>query len=122
MTLPEKIKKLRKDRGWSQGELSKRLNVHAGHISRLETARYQPSLELLRKLSAVFEVTADYLLNDSENEFSAVAIEDKSLAEKVRLIDKMEPKERSALLTIIDGLLTKKKVVDLLTREKEIAI
>lgn len=49
MTIGEKIKNLRKNNKWSQAELAGRVDVHVTHISRLETQRYAPLLELFKK-------------------------------------------------------------------------
>lgn len=67
------------------------------------------------QLARTFEVTADYLLDDEQGDMTPVTVADRSLAERVRLIAALDPEERDALLKIIDALLTKKKVVDLVT-------
>jgi len=117
VTLPEKIKKLRKQRGWSQAELGRQVGIHSGHISRLETGRYQPSVDLLKKLAQTLDVSTDYLLNEGEGDLSPVRVEDKPMAERLRLISALDEEERAALMTLIDALLTKKKVVDLVVKE-----
>ncbi len=119
MTLREKIKLHRKQRGWSQAELSERIGVNTVHVSHLETGRYQPSVELLKKLAQTFEVTADYLLNEEEGDFSPVTSANKSFAERLRLIESLEQDERDALCKLIDALLTKKKVFDMVARETQ---
>jgi len=115
MTLQEKIKKLRKQHKLSQAELAEKIGSHTGHISRLENGRYQPSIELLKKMAQALEVTTDYLLDESDDNLTTVNIQDKNLAERIRMLDSLEQDERDALLKIIDALLTKKKVVDLVT-------
>lgn len=63
-------------------------------------------------------LSADYLLNEEDGDFfAAVKVEDKSLVERIRLIDSLDPEERGALLKIINALLIKKKVVDLVIQE-----
>jgi transcriptional regulator with XRE-family HTH domain len=120
MTLQEKIRKLRKQKGWSQAVLAKKADVTTGHINRLENGHFQPSVELLKKIAQQLDVTADYLLNEDEGDYLApVKVEDKTLAEKIRLIETLEPEERNALIKIIDALLTKKKVVDLVVKETQ---
>jgi len=119
MTLQEKIKKYRKHKSWSQAELAVRVGVTTGHISRLENGHFLPSIDLLKALAQALEVTADYLLNEEEGDFlTPVKVEDKSLIERVKLINSLDSEERSALMKIIDALLTKKKMVDLALQER----
>jgi transcriptional regulator with XRE-family HTH domain len=115
MRLADKIKRLRKERGWSQAELAERLGVHDGHISRIETGKYQPSVDVLWKLARTLEVSADYLLDEEAGEFAPISTEGKPLAERLRLLEALDETEKAAVVTIIDALLTKKKVVDLVT-------
>jgi transcriptional regulator with XRE-family HTH domain len=121
MKLHEKIKRLRKEHGMSQARLAELTGVHKAHFSRLERGVYQPSVDLLRKIAQALNVTADYLLNDEVDEITPVKVEDKSLLEKVKLIDTLDPEEKGALLKIIDALLTKKKVIDLVMKESGLA-
>jgi transcriptional regulator with XRE-family HTH domain len=60
--LGARIVRLRKTRGWSQGELATRLRVHGSRLSKWERGVNAPSLEDLRNLMNVLEVTADELL------------------------------------------------------------
>ena len=117
MELFEKIKKFRKEKGLSQEALSEKLGVHKAHLSRLENGKYQPSLEVIKKLAKAFEISIDDLLSDEE-EISEVRINNKSLAEKLRLIDSLDEEDKQAIIKVIDSMLTKKKMVDLLTKEK----
>jgi len=117
MRINEKIKTLRKELGISQKQLADMSGVHITNISRIENGHYQPSIDVLKKLIKVFNVSADYLLNDAENEFN-VEIKNKALVEKIRLIDKLDDNEQQALITVIDSMLTKKKILDLLTKKE----
>lgn len=121
MKLHEKIKRLRKEHGMSQAKLAELTGVHKAHFSRLERGVYQPSIELLKKIAQALDVTADYLLNDEIDEISPVRVEDKSLLERIKLIETLETDEKNALMKIIDALLTKKKVVDLVMKESGLA-
>lgn len=116
MTLGEKIKMLRKDRKWSQAELADRLSVHVTHISRLETDRYAPSLDLLRKLAQIFEVTTDYLLYEQMDNNGPLNLKDKSLFEKMKLLDELEEPDRHVIHGVIDAFLTKRQMWNVLNR------
>jgi transcriptional regulator with XRE-family HTH domain len=64
--LGAKLTALRRQRGWTQGDVAQRLtSVTQAHISFLEAGRKAPSLDLVLQLADVFDVTTDYLLRDS---------------------------------------------------------
>lgn len=71
MKLSEKILMLRKQKGMSQEELAERLNVSRQAVSRWEGGSALPDATNVLQLSKLFEVSADYLLNDDYEERSA---------------------------------------------------
>jgi transcriptional regulator with XRE-family HTH domain len=117
MTIGEKIKNLRKNKKWSQAELAGRVGVHVTHISRLETERYAPSLDLLKKLAEAFEVTTDYLLYESADNIGPLNFKDKTLYEKMKLIDTLEEADRSVISGVIDAFLTKHQMWQVLNKK-----
>jgi transcriptional regulator with XRE-family HTH domain len=117
MTIGEKIKNLRKNKKWSQAELAGRVDVHVTHISRLETQRYAPSLDLLKKLAEAFEVTTDYLLYESADNIGPLNFKDKTLYEKMKLIDTLEEADRSVISGVIDAFLTKHQMWQVLNKK-----
>ncbi len=68
MMLSEKILRLRKQRGLSQEELAEKLKVSRQAVSRWEGGSALPDAMNLLQLSKLFEVSADYLLNDELDE------------------------------------------------------
>lgn len=60
--LGPRIAALRRDAGWSQAELAKRLKVSPSAIGMYEQGRREPSAGTLVALSQVFGVSTDYLL------------------------------------------------------------
>ena len=68
MNFPEKLQKLRKERGWSQEELAEKLGVTRQSISKYEGAQSIPDLDKILKLSEIFGVTTDYLIKDELEE------------------------------------------------------
>ncbi|MBP1915314.1 helix-turn-helix domain-containing protein [Lederbergia galactosidilytica] len=67
MTFGEKIQKLRKEQGISQEELSFQLQVSRQAISKWENDKGYPETEKIIKMSKIFQVSLDDLLNDSED-------------------------------------------------------
>ena len=75
MKLPEKILSLRKRDGLSQDELAGKLNVSRQAVSRWEVGSAQPDASNILQLSRLFNVTADYLLNDNyESDYDVPAV------------------------------------------------
>ncbi len=64
MNLSDKLFSLRKKQGLSQEALAEKLNVSRQAVSRWENSSAQPDASNILQLSKLFDVTADYLLND----------------------------------------------------------
>jgi transcriptional regulator with XRE-family HTH domain len=62
MSLRERVRDLRKEHGWSQGELVEKIGADPAQISRYEAGRITPSADAVIRLAEVFDVSTDYLL------------------------------------------------------------
>ena len=49
-----RLRELREDQGWSQGELAERLEVSRQTVNALETGKYDPSLPLAFRIARLF--------------------------------------------------------------------
>lgn len=49
-----RLKVLRAERNWSQGDLADRLEVSRQSVNAIETGKYDPSLPLAFRISALF--------------------------------------------------------------------
>ena len=72
---------------------------------------------MIQKLAIVFDVTIDYLVSNTDEDFMEVRIVDKNLMERVKLIDSLDEKDKTSLIRVIDSMLTKKKILNLVTKE-----
>lgn len=68
MTFGEKIQKLRKEAGLSQEELSYQLGVSRQAISKWERDNGYPETEKIVRMSKLFNVSLDYLLNEEDTQ------------------------------------------------------
>ena len=75
MTFGEKIQKLRKEAGLSQEELSYQLGVSRQAVSKWERDNGYPETEKIVRMSKIFNVTLDYLLNEEGTQISEAAAE-----------------------------------------------
>ena len=53
--MKNRLKELRAEREWSQGELAEQLGVSRQTINAIETGKYDPSLPLAFKISLLFK-------------------------------------------------------------------
>lgn len=68
MKMNEKLMALRKRQGLSQEDLADKLRVARQTISKWEQGLAAPSTENVRSLMLLYQVSADYLLNDEVEE------------------------------------------------------
>ena len=118
MQLGSNIKRLRKEKGLSQAGLASKVGCHLSNINRVETGKYIPSLETVAAIANVLEMPIDYLVNGTEEITEEVRIEDKTLAERMKLLNTLDEEERMVVTKVIDAMLTKRKMLNLLTERQ----
>ena len=64
--LGSRIRELREERGLTQEELGKILNLTKGNVSKYESSKLEPNIETIKLIANYFKVSTDYLLGRSE--------------------------------------------------------
>lgn len=106
------IKTLREEKGMTQVQVAELINMHRSNYSKVESGERDLSLESVNKLAQFFGLTIDQLVNFESGMPKEITVADKSLLEKVKLIDELEEDEKSMIFKMIDSFLTKKKFKD----------
>lgn len=104
MNFPEKLQKLRKERGWSQEELANRITVSRQAVSKWELGTAVPDTDNIVQLSELFGVTTDYLIKDgldSDEDIPAVA----RTAEKVKNAEQSRQLLIAGIITLVLGII-----------------
>jgi transcriptional regulator with XRE-family HTH domain len=109
MALPDQIKNLRKEHGWSQADLATRVGGDAGQISRYENDKITPSVEAVIRLAEIFDVSTDYLLLDNVPRRPHRAPAD-PLLDRLTDLDTLTDADRAALLHILDSLIANTRI------------
>lgn len=65
--LEERLKELRKDRGFTQRQISEMLGIDRSSYSYYETGKTRPSIKILIKLSCIYQVSIDYLVGNIQD-------------------------------------------------------
>lgn len=61
-----RIAELRKAKNWNQVALALKLNVSQYLISAYETGRHQPGIDALKQMSKLFNVSVDYIIENTD--------------------------------------------------------
>jgi transcriptional regulator with XRE-family HTH domain len=107
--LGDRIRELRTERHWSQGELAEQIGSDARQISRYEHGKITPSVEVVVKLAETFDVCVDYLLVEGVPRRPLHAA-DNGLGDRLAGIGELSDDDRSALLNVLDGLVAKRRL------------
>jgi transcriptional regulator with XRE-family HTH domain len=110
MEVGEKIKQIRKDKGLQQKAVALEVGLDQSNYNKVENGKREPSLEVLQKLSTILGVSIDELLSPENNKKpSVVTVEDKTISEKIRLMEQLEEEDKNVLYRMLDTMLTKQK-------------
>ena len=114
MPMGEKIQALRNTKDWSQEDLAKKLGTTGPNVSRWENNHGTPSVESLKILSKLFDVSVDYFIFEDAPPRPPVGFNDPELAEQFSQIDQLDEVARTSVKRIIKALTNEKKMRELL--------
>jgi transcriptional regulator with XRE-family HTH domain len=115
MTLGERIKRLRMERGWSQTQLALKLDVHPKQVSGWERGAHTPSTDVLVKIAEVLGVSLDYLAFEKREASRRVDIADVELLGKLEELDKLPDADKATVKAVIDSFILKSRFQRLAT-------
>jgi transcriptional regulator with XRE-family HTH domain len=109
VSIGEKIKALRKEKGWSQDEFADHAQIDGRQVSRYENDRVTPSIEVAVKMAQAFNISLDFLLTDSIPKRPLVAPNTK-FAQRVLAIEHLSDEDERSLLHLVDAIEAKNKL------------
>ena|SRR6056297_285144 len=115
MEVAQRIKQIRKAKNLSQKEVTAAIAMGTAQYSRIENGKTDPSISTLEKIAQALGVTLAELFADNEQLTAEVNSTDKTLMEKVKLMESLEEKEKRTLFTILDAFVSKKRLKDALS-------
>jgi putative transcriptional regulator len=62
--MKNRLKVLRAERDWSQGDLAARLDVSRQSVNAIETGKYDPSLPLAFRIAAIFGLPIESIFSN----------------------------------------------------------
>lgn len=114
MPLPERVRQLRNEHGWSQGELATKIGADAAQISRYEHAKTSPSADAVVRLAEVFDVSCDYLLVEDAPRRRFRTPQD-AFGDQLAAINELADDDLALVLAFTDALVTKTRLRNLVS-------
>ena len=112
MQLGQVIQQMRSNRKLSQKEVALSVGIDRGQYSRIENGKVEPTLGTLRKIAEAMDVSlADFFADTQPLDINSY---DKSLLERLRLIDQLVPEQQQMVFSFIDALVSNKKLKEAL--------
>lgn len=97
MSIGENLKRLRRDKGWTQGELASNCGIRLGQISKIERNETDPKLSTIYALTQALECTPNSLLMDvSKTSLDAL------MEMALERVQKLPEEDKDHLLAVID--------------------
>lgn len=107
MTIGDRIKRLRQERGCSQAQLAGKLNTHPKQVSKYERGINPPSREVLVRMTKVFNVSADYPIFKERSDKDQNSIAGRELVQKLSEIDKLSEQDKAIVKGGLDTFIIK---------------
>ena len=111
ISLSNILKQVREAKGLSQKELAGLIDMAQAQYSRIESGKTDPSFSAVVKISKALGLNLSELFQADEI-FSDTNSYDKTLMEKLRLLDSLDEVEKQSIYNLIDSLISKKKLKD----------
>ena len=102
MGFPERVVRLRKERGWTQQELADRVGVKVLQIRRYESGTSQPTLEVIKRLAIALSVTSDTLIFDADERGPS-----DDLKLQFEAVSKFDEEDRKIAKALLESLILK---------------
>ncbi|WP_340067303.1 helix-turn-helix transcriptional regulator [Ascidiimonas aurantiaca] len=107
MSFGERLKKARQDKGLSQSELGKMVDVHYTQIGRYESKGVKPSGEVLSKIASTLGVTSDYLMSGSSQEQAEATLNDRELLNLFQRVEQLPQDKKDIVKELLESFLLK---------------
>jgi transcriptional regulator with XRE-family HTH domain len=120
MNIGDQIKRIRTAKNLSQKEVALSLDMDQAQFSRIENGKTDPAFSTIEKVAHALGVGLAELVN-ADDMLTEISSYDKSVIEKMALIDQLEEKEKSAFFTILDALVSKKRLKESLSNALNLA-
>lgn len=98
------VSELRKQKGISQTDLASQLGIHKNVLGKYERNEVYPSIDLVRKIADILDVSLDYLTGKDDVQI------DKDTSSRILEVSKFEEADRNHIFSVIYTFIAKRKI------------
>lgn len=109
----ERLKRLRKRKGWTQKELSAKVEIGFSQFNKYEMGLHIPQLEKLIRLAELLDTSLDYLLTGDKNNKSS--LHNTRLLKRFQALEKFDADEQEATIKFLDAMIMKNQMQGIMT-------
>jgi transcriptional regulator with XRE-family HTH domain len=103
-----RLKELRKQKGWTQKELAKQIDIRFAQLNKYECGMHMPPIEKLVQLSDILGVTLDYLVTGNRDQIQP--LHNVRLIERLQELERFDNDDQEAIIRMIDAMIVKRRV------------
>lgn len=119
MDIAEQIKKVRKEKGFSQLEVADKLSMNRVQYNRIETGKSDPTMNILQRIAAVLEIDVVQFFEAKNNDTEIHTINE-PLLQKVKLLDELDETQKNSICNMIDTAIANKRMKQALSNAMNI--
>ncbi|MCP4720213.1 MAG: helix-turn-helix transcriptional regulator [Desulfobacteraceae bacterium] len=108
---PNILRRLRKNKDWSQGQLAQKAGIDLQKISKYERGVTSPPITTLVKIATALGVSLDYLVTGKNT--SAEKMKNAQLIERIEEIEKLPVEYQDTLISVLDSFIKRHKFEEL---------
>lgn len=105
------LKRLRKNKDWSQGQLAQKAGIDLQKISKYERGVSSPPMPTLVKIAEALDVSLDYLVTGRN--IGAEKMKNTQLIERIEEIEKLPAEYQDTLICVLDSFIKRHKFEEL---------
>jgi len=111
----DNLKEVRTQKGVSQGKLAELMQIHPTHVSRYERNQTIPSVDVVKRLADILEVSADMLIYGTQDDKAKAKITDSELLTMFSKAQGLNEHDRDCVKSLIKAFLFQKDMQQQLT-------
>mgnify|MGYP000606977208 FL=1 len=104
----DNLKEIRTKKGISQGKLAELMQIHPTHISRYERNQTIPSVDVVKRIADILDVSADVLIYGTQDEKAKAKITDSELLTMFSKAQHLNEHDRDCVKSLIKAFLFQK--------------